>query len=245
MAALTALPNELLLLVFTSCPSISAAVRLSEVNKSLRSVWLENIDHIAREVLKPEIPDFDDALALAKYECGEGATISQYLPQLLRNAEWAQNIATGWAVYVQRGAPHVQEKSKSLTSIYKSYYMLRQLVNSYTDMKLQRALSAVIDAESTAEATTHFRLCYFMCNSMDNDESLRQGMQKDESLWTEDERLDGSANRDEWEFAMSVVMVAMREKRFSYIPGYASPDPCPWTFGSVCCDKDCRRGEER
>jgi hypothetical protein len=101
MAQLMTLTNELLFLVFIAAPTIQIATRLS-VNRRLRNVWLNDNDRISTAILRPEIPAYEDAVALAMTEArflspasSNSAPDNQrpppylWLPRLLRNAELA------------------------------------------------------------------------------------------------------------------------------------------------------------
>lgn len=241
MAGLSALPNELLLLIFTSSPSISAAIRLSEVSRSLREVWLENFKHITTAILQAEIPAYDDAVALVEYECGREAAPSQWTPRLLRNADMARNVCVHWEARVQKRPRDTRELLSKLSSIPAAYYTIRQLVNCYNDVQFQARLYPAIVSASRRDTETRHQLGQFMCTFMDDGEMARHGIIKDEHLWTEDEGMLGLGIKDEWEFATDVFAVMCFENNR---PGYSSPDlPCPWRFGNPCCGEDCRRGE--
>ncbi|CZT25180.1 uncharacterized protein RCC_10909 [Ramularia collo-cygni] len=241
MAPITAIPNELLILVFTHCPDIFTAAKLSQASKALRNVWLENVEVITREILEPEIPAYDDAMELARYESGKEASFVQRIPRLLRNAEMARSVAKLWAADVQDSPYEAEEDSESATPTPTSYYTIRRLAQSHGDKELQRTMSSIMDAASRTEAWMNYQLCCFMCMFMKDDEQIRHGILKDESLLTWYEKEEGGVITDEWDFASTVAELVMREKQF---PRYSSAlDPCPWSFGHVCCGRDCRRGE--
>jgi hypothetical protein len=58
MAALLALPNEVILYIYTKCPTLHSVASLSATNKQLYSVWHENTNHIAKAILRPQVPNY-------------------------------------------------------------------------------------------------------------------------------------------------------------------------------------------
>lgn len=242
MATLKALPNELLVLVFTKCPDIRTAMRLSEVDKSLRTIWLENIEHIAKEVLEPSIPAYNDALELAKYESDKEAPFAQaVIPRLLQNAELARSACSEWEAHIPTVRADVQRYIAKSRYIPGSYYLIRRLVYAYSDLELQAKLYPIAYLSSTTEAQSHRQLATFMTTFMNHHEKARQGMGKDRSLWTEDEEEYEYAVKVEWEFASDVCELLDLEIQSS---AFSAPElPCPWRFGTPCCGEDCRRGE--
>lgn len=242
MATLKALPNELLILVFTKCPDIRTAVRLSEVDRSLRTIWLENIAHIAKEVLEPVIPAYNNALELAKYESDKEASFAQaVIPRLLQNAELARSTCAEWEAHIPTVRADIQRYIAKSRYIPGSYYLIRRLVHAYSDLELQAKLYPIAYSSSTTEAQSHRQLATFMTSLMNHGEKVRQGMEKDRHLWTEDDEEYGWAVKDEWEFASDVCELLDCEIRS---PAFSALElPCPWRFGTPCCGEDCRRGE--
>jgi len=68
MANLLSLSAELLVLIFSSSPSIQTAALLSSTNQRLRAVWLEHGDIIIASILEPQTPAYNDAVELAILE---------------------------------------------------------------------------------------------------------------------------------------------------------------------------------
>jgi hypothetical protein len=224
MAQLMTLSNELLFLVFIAAPTIQMAARLS-VNRRLRNVWLNNNDRIITAILKPEIPAYEDAAALAMTEACFLSPVSSdsapdnprpppylWLPRLLRNAELASYACAMQNTFIQ-GLPEGNYRlALTFTSFFTSYYMIRQLVLAYNYPRLQPALRSKLEAASTNTLRTHYELCLSMCEFMDEEEQARQGLLKDEEDWTGDDELHATVVKEDWEFALD-VMSQVLEKR--------------------------------
>lgn len=245
MARLTDLPNELQILVFTHCTSICTAVRLSEVCSSLREVWLENLQHITREILERQLPAFDDALELSREECGEESSFTQCIPRILHNATLAQDVYLWWPVYVLECPAETRVYLEGVSSIPMLYYTIRRLVNAHANKELQAKLHPIIAATSIVKAENLRKLSNAMWFSSHGDRLSRHEMPKGESLWMADEPEEGSGVKDEWDFALDICELIGLEKMPHYRQGFFSSNefPCLWTFGDKCCGEDCRRGE--
>lgn len=243
MSPLTNLPNELQILILNKCPSVHAAVQLSEACRSLHDIWLENAEHIASEILQRQIPEYEDALELAKYESPAGASVSEWIPRVFCSAEIAQRMGDLWETYRSKKPADIQPHYAKSELVTKSYYRIRQLVNSYHDMALQAKMYTIVYSSSPAkEANSQRQLAQFMCWTMTIEETKRQGIAKDESLWNEEDKKYGFAVKEGWEFAVQVCDLVDYELEN---PRFSDPDfPCPWRFGDKCCGTDCRRGED-
>lgn len=68
MTGLLSLSNELLIHVFSTCTTIQSATALSDVDKTLHSIWREYNDQIVKSVLRQQIPEHEDAVDLSVLE---------------------------------------------------------------------------------------------------------------------------------------------------------------------------------
>lgn len=234
MAALLSLPNELILDIYTSMPDLESAARLSSVNKRLRNIWLENDNQIADAILRPQIPDYEDAVELAILEetVGNDAQLSHvkgqiptrfYLRRLLTNANLASSAVTAWTHWMANLTADNYRHHMSYTSPYASYYLMRKIVlaHQHPEARLQQALYATLRTESYDAVLTHSGLNEFLTGRFDHDiESERHGIFKSEEDWTEEEEMMHEMNysvlEEEWNYVSDVLHAAMQEKVHGY-----------------------------
>jgi hypothetical protein len=171
------------------------------------------------------------------------ATPAHWLPQLIHNAELARDACDTFLLEqeyrLSNGAQNYRDDWE-LTSLSASYYLLRNLVNAYSDVSLQQALSSALDESTLEEIRTHESIGYHM-RSMEREEAQRHAMTRPEETWEwwEKEECEYGIRAD-WDWAFNVIRLVWFEKE---TPGFHSPNrPCPWRFGKVCCDKECGRG---
>jgi hypothetical protein len=240
MASLSTLPNELLILIFTACPSTQAAARLSATSRCLLEIWRKNTEHITAEILRAQIPEYDMAVKLAKYEIGEHFPLTDWMPRLLHNADLALATCDAFLAFEDNNRSR-GVGSGELSSAHASYYTLRQLVEAYSNVNIQETVSLAIDECSLKEARTHHTMSTFLSvDIMEDDLVQRHGMIRPKETWTWEEKLDGYGVKEGWNWADDVVGLVWMEKER---PGFTAPHhPCPWRFGDVCCGRDCGRG---
>lgn len=69
MVGLLSLPEGLLTVIYVLAgQQTRALVRLSRVNRRLRSIWLNDADHIIHSAFRIEAPDHEDAIQLILME---------------------------------------------------------------------------------------------------------------------------------------------------------------------------------
>jgi len=218
MASLLRLSNELLLLIFTVCPFIQTAVRLSGVSRRLHDIWCNNEEQIITAILEPDIPAFKDTVDLAVTEarCLHPALSSLrpgslrpppylWLRSLLRNAEFASIACTTQKEFLHRLPKDNYRFTFTFTSFSASYYMIRQLVLAYDHPTLQPALRSKLEATSLDTLRTHYELNWSMRECMDEKDQARQGILKDRKDWTIDDELYATVAKAEWDFAFDVL----------------------------------------
>lgn len=225
MATLLTLPNELLALIFQSCPNIESVLRLSSVNRKLCEVWLENIDNIVQVVL--DISAYQQALDLAVVECrdtgfqGEGRPpLDLLLPRLIPNAELCRAACSGYIalasepgfITVASSPPmSILELVHHSTLLPVAYYRIRQLVASYTHKARMETLRWALAIYPPSEKHALDELMWYLAHGMAEDEHERLGMTKPSHLWTPEDLLSSALFTDEWDYAHSSIWLAVRK----------------------------------
>ena len=225
MILLTSLPNELLLVVFGATPTIQTAVRLSCVNRRLRSIWLNNSDQIIAKNLQFEIPSYEDAIALAVDEARFSRSASSVtwldnrrppphllLPPLLRNAQLASSACALMKDFIHNMPRENYRHTLNFTPFPSSYYTIRRFVLARNNPQLHHILRLELEAAPTDALRTHDELCNFMCELMGEEEQTRQGLLKDEADMTIDDELYANAVKEEWKLASDTISVALHER---------------------------------
>lgn len=156
MTTLHSLSNELLVHVFSSCPTIQSAMSLSKVDKTLHSIWHMHNNQIAESVLRQQIPDYEDAVDLAILEqvwTNDNTQLatppfSKVTTQLLHNAEIAADATDAWVWTANRDDVFPPEILSPFLhkSTYAAYYHMPKIVLSYLypEARLQNSICATL-----------------------------------------------------------------------------------------------------
>lgn len=176
MAALLALPNELILCIYAKCPTLYTAASLATANKRLYSVWRENTDHIAEAILRPQIPVYDAAVELAIFEetCAKGnpqlsptksrPSIQFYCKRLFRIADNAANTAAWINTEIFRAIECGWRVDRAPASVHASYYFLRKILlgREFSDSRIHDAIRRAICAALEEEICIHEEVSNFL-----------------------------------------------------------------------------------
>jgi hypothetical protein len=176
MAALLALPNELIMWIYAKCPTVQDAASLSAANKQLYSIWLEKTDHIAEAILRPQIPAYAAAVELAILEeiWIDGNTqlssivgrpsIHFYFKRLLHIADCASNAATWWNAELDRTEQGNWLDGQASTSAHTSYCLLRKILlgAESSNPRLHEVIDLAICAASEEEIRIHEEMSDFL-----------------------------------------------------------------------------------
>lgn len=195
MANLLSLSNELLIAIDSSSHAIQSAALLSATSRRLHAIWLEHSDHIITSILKPHIPDYEDAVDLAVLEntwtndipSSNPTPVSRCLPRLLWNADLASRAATAWAAWIADLEPNNYRRHKNFTSPHTSYYMMRKLhlARTHPGADLLPGLYETLRGSSNNTATTHAEISGWLLSSYSDDEDkLPHGIPKPREEWT-------------------------------------------------------------
>lgn len=128
MAEVGEFPRELLILMFILCPDIRTAARLAVINQEHHEVWLNNVAHITKGILEPEIPFYEGAAKFTitesrlrqqrtiqpattstTHHCGDEVPLDAktqapahlWVPRLLENAARATSLCVELKVWLQ------------------------------------------------------------------------------------------------------------------------------------------------
>lgn len=230
MANLLSLSAELLVLIFSSSPTIQAATLFSSTSQRLRAVWLEHGDIIIASILKPKTPAYKDAVELAILE--ETWTsdvrpvnpipIRSCLSRLLHNVDLASSATAAWNEhelcldnYLRRPPP------RKYTSKHASYYLARRLLlarqRPESRPSILPPLFKALITSSIGTLHTHDDLLSFLTlDGSTHEERLRHGIPKPEEEWSLYDVYDDVQNapiiRDEWDWVRNVLETALMDK---------------------------------
>ncbi|GAB7333490.1 hypothetical protein MBLNU13_g05080t1 [Cladosporium sp. NU13] len=165
MAALPALPDELILCIYEGCPTLHSAASTSTANKRLYSVWREYTDHIAEFILKSQISAYKAAVEVAIFEetYAKGnpqlspmkfrPPIQLYCKRLFRIADNASNTATWINTEITRAIEGGRRVDRAPASVHTSYHFLRKalLGLEFSDPGLHETILLAICAASASE----------------------------------------------------------------------------------------------
>jgi hypothetical protein len=140
MAGLMALPTELLIYI-CECSDLKTVQRLSTTSRRFRAIWLNNSSRISDSVLKPTLPAYDDAVALAKLEANPGghSTPVDWLPILMRHIKRATTVVVDKRDDLQSSLIFLFP-IMSQTQELDAYYVVCQVVLAYDHPQLRHAL---------------------------------------------------------------------------------------------------------
>nr|POE77381.1 hypothetical protein CFP56_09028 [Quercus suber] len=230
MAHLTALPNELLLQIFTSCPTIQSAVLLSGGNSTLHGVWATYHEHIVTSILKRDSVDGPEsgealaqALALAKDEARlmssspsgtPYASPGSFVPRLVFHKDAAARVGAQymtWMTTLQTKQNGRFVKAPLPTALSSSYYMTRRLVLSYHFPELQTELRAAVETAPLDTIATHLELAEFMYNCVDEQGKGMLGVL--ETKFTTTDAMLGYPASGAWKFAVNLLLRTYAKRR--------------------------------
>jgi len=228
MAALLALPNELIMWIYAKCPTVQDAASLSAANKQLHSIWLDKADHIAGAILRPQVPAYEAAVELAILEevWIDGNTqlssttgrpsIQLYFKRLLHIADCASNAATWWNAEMDKAGEGNWLAGQASTSAHTSYCFLRKILLGCesSDPRLHEVIDLAICAASEEEIRIHEELSNFLMSDIAYYETCIQDAIKVENMRmgrnkaSEDEidvRMDTCIVMEQWKYIQKVL----------------------------------------
>lgn len=230
MANLLSLSTELLVLIYSSSPTIEIAALLSSTNQRLRAVWLEHGGIIIANILEPQIPASKDAVELAILEGTwthnthpvNPIPLRLCLSRLLHNADLALSATTEWDEHKVCLSNHLKRfPPRTYTSKQASYYLARKLLLARQRPESRRSLlpplhKTLVTASIETLHTHDDLLAFLTMNAATHEERLRHGIPKPKEEWSlydvYDDVQDAPIIRDEWEWVRNVLETAMMDK---------------------------------
>ncbi|GAB7322838.1 hypothetical protein MBLNU13_g05403t1 [Cladosporium sp. NU13] len=231
MANLPSLSTELLVLTYSSSPTIQTAALLSRISQRFRAVWLENSDQIIANILEPRILAYKDAAELAILEetwSDNSHQVDQIpirlcLHRLLHNADLASSATAGWDAYQARVRSYqgYRPPKTTYTSIAASYYLARGLLLARQRpesraLLLPALVKKIVNSSTDAIVTPIDFNCFLTGSSASRKEQLRHDILKPEEEWSEsDFHADSYGDLiiyDSWEWVGDVLDTAMFDR---------------------------------
>nr|POF02941.1 hypothetical protein CFP56_79427 [Quercus suber] len=228
MAQLTSLPNELLLLVFTQCPTIKSAVLLSSTNGTLRDIWLRFYYEIVTSILKRDLPSSacKAAIDLAKDEArlmssspsgSDDSASGAFVPRLAFHTDAASRTCAQYlACLTTLNKPKKSDgiiKAVPTASLTTAYYVARRLVLSYHFPELQPALSDELETAPLEDVATYLELAEFMHNCVDDEDDGLLSLQ--ETRYTANDEMDGYPATGAWKYAVNSLLRTYAKRRLT------------------------------
>lgn len=185
-AGLLSLSNELLIQIFTACPTVQTAMRLSSVSKRLRAVWLQHTDQIVEDIIKSTSPAAEQAIDCAMTETrlrnslgADGRpSLRLWLPNLMRDADLCASAHAACAAYVEP-SNHLRKTPMKFPSSPAHWYFLRRVRLAFEYPQLRDAVHAELLAASEETREKLFRFHWFLVGFASKEEVIRQGIPLD------------------------------------------------------------------
>lgn len=224
MLGLLSLPNDILIEVYKSCPTIQTAIRLSTANKLLCSVWLDNnnANYIAKAIVTATTPAAAQAISYAmmetrlraSFDCDQPPPIQLWVPYLMRIIDLC---ASAIAAYVARRKSLVERCIKPMPTEVEvpspeSYYLVRRCVLAYEFPELRDALYEEVSNTSRDRLAEACDLQHFLSRQSNMEETIRQGalfrMRFFEPQSEDFSEHDLELHEDGWNYANDVLRTA-------------------------------------
>lgn len=153
MVTLLSLPTEILIDILAAAPTTRTLLRLSCVNRRMRSIWQEHSQHIIASAYKTKIPHIEEAISLTLVEvrCGEVPRLGEpsslhfYLPRVLRNAGLATSVCD--AANRNNTLEKIEwETEDKYTDMLRAYYLIRHTLLAYDHPELRPSVCSALSA---------------------------------------------------------------------------------------------------
>jgi hypothetical protein len=160
MVSLLSLSNELLVQIFSSSDTIQSAATLSEVNKTMNSLWVAHNNQILTNVLPTQIIGYKDAkdtaileeiwtrknTELASKTSGQ-PRVRAYLSTLLHNAKLATQAKKACMLWLHEQNELYDPLYSNLAKYHIAYYRMRKIVLllEHPESQLQHVIDSAIN----------------------------------------------------------------------------------------------------
>jgi hypothetical protein len=215
MPGLFSLANELLIQIFTACPTVQTAMHLSCVNNQLRSIWLQHTDLIVKSIIKSTIPAADLAIDFAITETRlrnslsdiEQPPLKLWLPNLMRNADLCASAHAACSAYVGPPDCVTKERRTFPSSSPAHWYFLSRVRLAFEYPQLRDALHAELLTTSKDNREEIFCFHWFLVRFSSMDEAARQGVPRDLRLLNAEpgDEFDGDMHENAWWYQAEVI----------------------------------------
>lgn len=151
MTTLLSLPSEIIINILIAAHTTRTLLRLSCVNRRIRSIWQEHSQHIIASAYKARIPHIEQAMSLTLVEaqCGEIPFLGQpselhlYLPRVLRNAGLAVSVCD--AANRDNTLEKIEwETEDKYIELLRAYYLIRHTLLAYDHPGLRPAVCSAL-----------------------------------------------------------------------------------------------------
>lgn len=150
MDRLSALPNEILIQIFSASSTTRTMWRLAHVNKRLYTIWLAHSDQIITNVYHRKIQHFQDAVDFTTSEQRlamsgpEHKPLRQYLPKILRNIGLATKICCSLSAFIHSVPVEEPYRQQVRTPLPAAYFLVRRAVLAYFLPELRPGLISTL-----------------------------------------------------------------------------------------------------
>lgn len=152
MTTLLSLPSVIVINILTADPTTRTLLRLSCVDRRIRSIWQEHSQHILASAYKTRIPHIEQAISLTLVEaqCGEIPFPGQplelhlYLPGVLRNAGFATSVCAAAANRDNTLEKIERETEDTYIELLRAYYLIRHTLLACDHPELRPAVCSAL-----------------------------------------------------------------------------------------------------
>jgi hypothetical protein len=217
MGTLLSLSNELLVNVFSSCDTIQSAATLSEVNKTMNSLWVTHNNQILTSILPNQIIGYKDAKDTAILEetwikkntelasdTSGRPRVHLCLSTLLRNAKLARSATA---------ASNTLPGQEHLPSCHVAYYRMRKIVlgRLHPEAQLRHVMISTMNIFSEEDNNTLAELNKFLRREElefnYHNVQFRTNVERKEPVRHEFTLLHGSVLADHFRYVYNVMQV--------------------------------------
>jgi hypothetical protein len=214
------LSNELLINIFLASPTVHDALQLSGTSRLFRAIFLGHETLVMDGILRPQIPAFDDAAALAITETrlldkqilaslssDDHLPLRFCIPRLLRNAELASSACADcaswkWPEWFHRRSDPLPRSSPA------SYYFIQQVVLAYEYGQLRELLYQKLRTAPHEWTERQNEFAAYLTAYAELEEKHKHGIIMIDDDWDPEDCLREILNHDKWEWAAEVIKAA-------------------------------------
>jgi hypothetical protein len=173
MTTLLSLPNEILIDILIAAPTTRTLLSLTNVNRRMRSIWLEHSQHIIVSAYRTKIPHIKEAIALTLVEAQYGELLTLggrpalhlYLPRVLCNAGLAKSVCD--AAYRDNCLYKITWATEDrYTELLRAYHLISYTLLAYDHPELRPSVTSDFLACTERMHEGNFWLSQFLSNAV-------------------------------------------------------------------------------